>query len=427
MKVLAIIFLIFAIASFALYVFKMIKVLKDHIVGQSKYQIVGSKKYLLMLLAFLTGVFLSQSAIFYVLGRGIEASVFELFLMGTGAAIFGAAFSLATGAFILYYYKLDLEEKQKHFFSLFWPICLILSIFGLYLYTTGIAEYITYPLISGISFSSGAIRGGEAGSGFKIKFYGILIVSGALLCYAITEHMVYQKYKKHGLIDTLFIVAFLAGILGARLWYCLVLEPKYFLANPSQILLGIGQGGLAIQGGALLGIATGVAFVLIFRRYMDVRFVADVAVPTILLAQCIGRWGNFFNQEVYGAATSMQSLWYLPKIIKYNMFIDGSYRVPLFFIEGTMNVAGYFFIRYFLGRVCKFRLGLGYQTGSYIVWYGLTRVILELFRDPEFRYLQSWYIAFAFIGVGLLLILGFYALHKFRMKKGLEDQCGEKI
>ena len=57
----------------------------------------------------------------------------------------------------------------------------------------------------------------------------------------------------------------------------------------------------------------------------------------------------------------------------------------------------------------------------------MVRVVLELFRDAEFKYMQSWYIAFGFLGGGLLLMLGFYLLHTFRMKKGLEDKFGEKI
>jgi phosphatidylglycerol:prolipoprotein diacylglycerol transferase len=109
------------------------------------------------------------------------------------------------------------------------------------------------------------------------------------------------------------------------------------------------------------------------------------------------------------------------------MLIDGDYRVPLFFIEGTMNLAGYFFIRYFLGKVCKFRIGLGYQAASYIAWYGMVRVVLEPLRNGEFEYGQSWYVAFGMLGVGLLGILGFYILHRIRMEKGLEDENGDKI
>ena len=161
----------------------------------------------------------------------------------------------------------------------------------------------------------------------------------------------YKKYGEHGLIDSLFIVAFLAGILGARLWYCLILEPEYFLANPSEIILGIMKGGLAIQGGAICGFAVGVGFVLIFRKYIDVRFLMDIAVPTILIAQAIGRWGNFFNQEVYGKIAPDWIVNILPTIVRKNMFIDGEYRLPLFLIESLINIGGYFFIRYFLGKV----------------------------------------------------------------------------
>jgi phosphatidylglycerol:prolipoprotein diacylglycerol transferase len=250
--------------------------------------------------------------------------------------------------------------------------------------------------------------------------------------------MTYKKFKKHGLIDTLFIVAFLFGILGARLWYCIVLEPEVYFggdAPPLYFLYGIVDGGLAVQGGALLGIIAGVTFMLLFRKYIDVRFMMDVAIPTILLAQAIGRIGNFFNQEVYGAVTTYDNLWYLPTIIRKNMEIGGQFRVPLFFIEAVMNIGGYFLIRYLLGKVAKFHIGLGYQASSYLVWYGIVRVVLEPLREgytastatEGFGYLQSYITAFVFIGIGLAMIAGFYIYHRIRMNKGIEDKFGDKV
>ena len=426
MKIFALILLILAVGVFAFFVYKLVKIVKNHVIGETKHKIEGNERTILLACAGGTGLLLALSALSFAIGKGWSMLWYEYILLILGAILFGGALAFSTGAFMLTYYKKDLDEEQRKVCK-YWGLGIVAIILGLYMFTEGIANHIIYPLVSGFDFSSGAIRGSEVGDGFKVKFYGILIVSGALLCYAITDHEVFKKYKKHGLIDTLFVVAFLFGILGARLWYCLVLEPEYFLAHPHLIILGIASGGLAVQGGAILGIVAGVSFVLLFRKYMDVRFIMDVAIPTILLAQAIGRLGNFFNQEVYGAATNIENLWFLPTIMKNNMFIDGAYRVPLFFIEAVMNIAGFFFIRYVLGKLLKFNFGLGYQASAYIAWYGMVRIVLELFRDSEFKYMQSWYIAFGFLGGGLLLMLGFFALHKYRMKKGLEDQFGEKI
>lgn len=426
MKIFALILLILAVSSLVFFIVQLVRTIKRHIIGETKHKIAGNEAGMLLVPGTLTGELLAMSALFYAIGSKWALKFGEYLALVLGAGLFGCALCFALGTFFLYYYRLDLDEKQRKVCK-FWGLGFLVVVLSLLLYTEGIANHIVYPLASGIDFTSGIIRGSEIGEGFKVKFYGILIVSGALLCYAITDHEVYKKYKKHGLIDNLFIVAFLFGILGARLWYCFVLEPEYFLANPGQIIVGIVSGGLAIQGGALLGIIAGVSFVLLFRKYMDVRYVMDVAIPTILLAQAIGRMGNFFNQEVFGAATSYESLWFMPTILRKNMLIDGSYRVPLFYIEALMNIGGYFFIRYFLGKVCKFNFGLGYQAAAYISWYGMVRIVLELFRDSEFKYMQSWYTAFAFLGGGLLLMLAFYLLHRFRMNKGKEDQFGEKI
>ena len=429
-----------AVLCLGYFIYLMSKLCKSHVIGEEKHKIEGKERKGYLIYAGLTaGLFAVAALVLYLeLARGDGYKWYEFVFTILGSLLFGGAITFGSGAFALFYYKPDLDDKQKKFCGYAWPICAGVLVIGLLLFTEGIAWHIYYPLVSGISFSDGWIRGGDPGNGFKIKWYGVFIVSGALLCYAITDHMTYKKFKKHGLIDTLFIVAFLFGILGARLWYCIVLEPEVYFggdAPPLYFLYGIVDGGLAVQGGAILGIAAGVTFMLLFRKYIDVRFMMDVAIPTILLAQAIGRMGNFFNQEVYGAVTSYENLWFLPTIIRFNMNIDGSFRVPLFFIEAVMNIGGYFIIRYLLGKVAKFHIGLGYQASSYLVWYGIVRVVLEPLREgytastetEGFGYLQSYITAFAFIGVGLAMIAGFYVYHRIRMNKGIEDKFGDKI
>ena len=434
MGIVAIIALVLGLAALGYFIFRVIKVSKNHEIGQEQYKIQGKERIELLVSAGLTGLFFLIAAVSLADAMNWELKFFEGFALAIGPFISGAALCVALGGFILFYWKLDLDEKQKKFCKFAFPFGFLAVFLGLFIFSEGIANHLTYPLVNGISVTGWTYPNDGNGS-FGVKFYGILIVSGALLCYAITDHMLYQKYKKHGLIDTLFIVAFLFGILGARLWYCLVLEPEYFLANPAMIILGIASGGLAVQGGAMLGIIAGVTYVLVFRKYISLRRVMDIAIPTILLAQAIGRWGNFFNQEVYGLEVTREQLWFLPTIIKNNMLIEGAYRVPLFYIESCINLTGYFIIRYVLGKVAKLHVGLGFQAAAYLVWYGLVRVILEPLREgyhattstEGFGYLQSYITAFVMIGLGLLLGAGFFVYHHLRVKKGLEDKFGEKI
>ena len=430
MGIVAIIMLVLGIAAFGYFIFRVVKVSKNHEIGQEQYKIQGKERTELLMAAGLTGLFFLVSAVCLAVSKEWPLKFYEGFFLGFGPFLVGTALCVALGAFTLFYYKLDLDDKQKKFCKYAFPFGFLAVFLGLFIFSEGIAQHISYPLVNGLSTGDGFTYPHLSSSGLSVKFYGVLIVSGALLCYAITDHMMYQKYKKHGIIDTLFIVAFLFGILGARLWYCVVLEPEYYFggeAPPLYFLYGIVDGGLAVQGGALLGIIAGVTYVLLFRKYIDLRYIMDVAIPTILLAQAIGRWGNFFNQEVYGATTSASSLWWLPSIVRNNMFIEGEYRIPLFYIESCMNIGGYFVIRYLLGKVAKLNCGLGFQASSYIVWYGMTRVVLELFRDPEFRYMQSFITGFVMMGIGLAMAGGFFALHKIRMNKGLEDKFGDKI
>ena len=427
MGIVSLICLILGVLCFAYFIFKMVKISKTHEIGQASYKLEGKDLKLLICLASGTGVLLTLSTLFLAFFKEYSLKFFEVIALIFGPLFVGASLCVGIGSFILYYYKIDLDKKQKNFFKYAFPLGFIGVFLGLFIFSEGIADHIAYPLVNGFSTGNGVTYPNEPTSGLAIKFYGILIVSGALLCYAITDHMLYKRFKKHGLIDTLFIVAFLFGILGARLWYCLVLEPKYFLAHPGEIILGIANGGLAVQGGALLGITVGIIYICTFRKYAGLRRILDIAMPTILLAQAIGRWGNFFNQEVYGAATSVQNLWFLPRIVRNNMLIEGEYRVPLFFIESCMNITGYVAIRYGLGKGLKLKEGLGFQASAYLVWYGMTRVILELFRDSEFEYMQSWYVAFGMIALGLGCGVVAYIVHSKRMKAGLEDDFGEKI
>ena len=109
------------------------------------------------------------------------------------------------------------------------------------------------------------------------------------------------------------------------------------------------------------------------------------------------------------------------------MFIGGEYRVPLFLIEGTINLAGYFIIRYACGKALKCHVGLGYQASLYLVWYGIVRIVMEPLRNSSFEYNQSWITAFVMMGAGVALFVMFFVIHKIRMNKNLEDKYGDKI
>lgn len=254
--------------------------------------------------------------------------------------------------------------------------------------------------------------------GVDIYFYAFFILGGALVALFLASFRAHEKGYPWSLFDTVFIIALPLGIVGARIWY-VIAEWEQFASNPME-MFAFRDGGLAIQGGALLGAASGIIFCLIRRKGMDVLEIADFAVPTILVAQAIGRWGNFFNQEVYGQTVSSSS-WWLPSFIQNQMVIGGVYKVPLYFLEGVINLGGYVL----LARVIPTLMGKYYQHGdvtfAYFVFYGIVRVILEPVRDGQFNMggednMRAVYMAIAYVGGGLLLIL-INHLIRFKLSK----------
>lgn len=418
---------VLGVACIALSIYFDIKFVRSHHLGGEECKIDKKTFFYLLAPVVTQGVFTICSSFGLALFNNWNPCVGDNVMIAIGSYFMGSGFALLVATFILYYYRPDLEKNQRKLVRIILFASIPVFILGLYLLTQGIADYLTYPLANSISFKTGFGFPDNKDYGFTIAFYGIIIVSGAIVSYLISDHYFYKKYGKHGIIDTLLLVAFPAGLIGARLWYCFVLEPETFIKDFGKVF-DIRQGGMAIMGGALFGIVFGVLFMLRFRKYVNIRFAMDVIIPTILIAQCIGRWGNFFNQEVYGGIVSKESISFLPRIIVNNMFISGEYRLPLFLIEGIINFSGYFVIRYAVGKGLRKWLSLGDLAFCYIIWYGMTRAILEPLREgftlnmgssEAFGYLQSWITAFAMILIGALGIVGCHVYDYIRKRKGL--------
>ncbi|MED4973208.1 prolipoprotein diacylglyceryl transferase, partial [Geobacillus thermoleovorans] len=139
------------------------------------------------------------------------------------------------------------------------------------------------------------------------------------------------------------------------------------------------QGGLAIHGGLIGAVATGA----VFARARGLSFwkLADIAAPSIILGQAIGRWGNFMNQEAHGGPVSRQFLenLHLPDWIINQMYIDGRYWHPTFLYESLWNLAG-FCLLLWLRRV---NLRRGELFLSYLIWYSVGRFWIEGMRTDS--------------------------------------------
>ena len=234
----------------------------------------------------------------------------------------------------------------------------------------------------------------------EIKWYAVFILSGALIAFQFIKSNLKKKNYPSNLVEDLFIGSLLSGILGSRLWYVAFSDPLSYLSDPMRIF-NFQEGGLAIHGGLVFG----VIFAWFFLRKKGYHFLetADEAMYPILLAQAIGRWGNFINKEAFGPAISQSSISWLPKFVQDGMFVDGAYHMPTFLYESMANIVGFLLIHYVLRRVSKLKRGdLAY---SYLMWYGIVRFFIEIFRTDalligggEIKIAQVTSIAFILIG-----------------------------
>lgn len=237
---------------------------------------------------------------------------------------------------------------------------------------------------------------------FSIRWYALCIVSGLILAvYLAMKEAPRKKIIPDDILDFI-LIAFPVGILGARIYYVAFNgDWAAYAKNPIEII-AVWNGGIAIYGGLIAG-----ALVLYFftqRRLIKTLDLLDIAAPSVMIAQSIGRWGNFFNQEAYGAA--VKNLNYLPDFIQQQMFIDGAYRQPTFLYESVWNLIGFVLLLILRRRPKFFRQGE--QAAFYLIWYGFGRMIIEGMRTDSLMFAGlrvSQWLSVLLILVGLAAIV----------------------
>ncbi len=249
--------------------------------------------------------------------------------------------------------------------------------------------------------------------GIEIRWYSVLL----LLAVIIGIFLLIQEGKKYEYSkDFLFNLSFwtvIFGFIGARLYY-VVFNYKMYLDDPISILK-VWEGGLAIHGGIIAGILT---LILYCRRY-NVRIlkITDMASISLLLGQAIGRWGNFFNGEAHGGATTMFALKnkHIPDFIINGMNINGIYYEPTFFYESLWCCLGVLVL--WIARKYKY-LKVGHLTALYFIWYGIGRFFIESMRTDSLMF--AGFKAAQIVSV-LLIIIGLILIIKISKKSKFED------
>lgn len=249
---------------------------------------------------------------------------------------------------------------------------------------------------------------------FHVYWYGIIIAAGFLLA------LIYASFscKKMNIdINRLFdvvIVGLIAGVIFARLFYVVFCPGDKYWKNPLEIFQ-IHDGGLAIYGGIIGAVVFGSLMAKL--RKLKVTAVLDIAALGFLIGQCVGRWGNFINQEAFGSATELPWGMHSENTAA---VVDGNVH-PCFLYESLLCLLGFVLLHFFTRR---FRRYDGQTFLLYIVWYGACRFFIEGLRTdsliiPGTGLRVSQVIAAACVVAGIILLV------LFRHRTSLTG-CGDR-
>jgi phosphatidylglycerol:prolipoprotein diacylglycerol transferase len=216
-----------------------------------------------------------------------------------------------------------------------------------------------------------------------LRYYGVCIVLGIIVGTWVTGRQLASRgYDAALALESLFFIVPL-GLAGARLYHFatqLLFGGQY--AKPFPAVLEVWQGGLGIYG----GIAGGIVGVLLFSWYRAISPLtfADAAAPGLVLGQAIGRWGNYFNQELFGRPLEMPWAIYIAPQNRPPQFADATSFHPTFLYEALWNVLVCLVLLWVARRFSE-RLKAGDIFVLYVVLYSAGRFLVEILRvDPAF-------------------------------------------
>jgi phosphatidylglycerol---prolipoprotein diacylglyceryl transferase len=248
---------------------------------------------------------------------------------------------------------------------------------------------------------------------YTIHFYGIIIMLGAVMGALIARGEAKRRNNDPDIIWDLLIYLIIGGIIGARLWHIFSPPPTslvngittaYYLTHPLAAI-AVWNGGLGIPGAVIGGVL--VLYWYTRKHRLDFAQWLDIAAPGIALGQAIGRWGNFFNQELYGAPTNLPWAIYIDPQHRMTNFSDQAYYHPLFLYESLWNLANMILLIW-LGRRFSNRLKEGDLFLIYVLNYAIGRFLLDFLRLDASQVLginfnQTFMIIFAVFALTALI------------------------
>jgi len=218
-----------------------------------------------------------------------------------------------------------------------------------------------------------------------LAWYGVILMSGAMAGAWLAAHEVKRRGGDPEIVWDLLVYLIIGGVIGARLWHVFTPPPSsieqgittsYYLTHPID-LVNLRKGGLGIPGAVIGGM---IALYYYTRKYkMNFAEWTDIAAPSVALGQAIGRFGNYFNQEVYGAPTDLPWKIYIEPAYRVSGFKQYDYFHPLFLYEALWNLANMFLLIW-LSRRFADRLKPGDVFLAYLIVYPVGRFLLDFLR-----------------------------------------------
>lgn len=223
-------------------------------------------------------------------------------------------------------------------------------------------------------------------SGFDIYWYGLLIATGFLLAFFVTNFFCKKREYKNDLTADMLIICIVGAVVGARLYYVIFSWDSFYIkgnfVETLYNIVNIRQGGLAIYGG-IIGSILGLLVYAIIKKY-KLRSLLDLCAPSLALGQAVGRWGNFFNQEAHGSLVENPDLQFFP----YAVYLDdpkgldpaGWYQATFFYESmWCLLIFAVLFVMFFKQKYN------GQITLWYLALYGLERGIVEWLRTDQLQ------------------------------------------
>jgi len=243
--------------------------------------------------------------------------------------------------------------------------------------------------------------------GFVIYYYAMILTLGILTAFFVGVFLFKLVGYKEEIAYMLLLFCLPLGIFCARLYYVVFYDISMFAD-----FFNLRNGGIAIYGG-IIGGAIGI-FIVSRIKKVGYFTLADIVVIGVILAQSIGRWGNYVNQEAYGLYVGVNAG-------PFTTYIDDpkhgdrvGYYLATFFYESILNLIGFVvLLTYYVIKIRREKYQYGTVSAMYLIWYGITRAIIEPMRSDSLLIFGSNQIVFnrvsfmlslAIIVAGVLLL-----------------------